>query len=632
MPDNAKIVHDGDTIKLSFSIESARLAAEHRIFFISVLGGSRDQETDGFFFARDKLGASGLEELVRYLRENGFEVEVDAEVGYKLGNREKGTAELAQALKVGLKLKRRSETRTRIRGFVRLLKPFQVGAVEHMAALAHSANFSVPGSGKTTISLAAFCIGREKGIVKRLVVVGPRACFAPWETDFVKCMRHPGLVVRVSGSIRERRIAWEKAGRAQMVLLNYHTALNDQSKLERLLANTKTMLILDESHHIKNIGEGKWANAVQKVAPQATKRVILSGTPAPNGLADLWSQFNFLYPELEVLGEKEVFRRRAEKPDASLMAETKHNLRPLFWRIRKADLGLPRPSVKRLYIEPPRIQKSIYSALAARVMRDYAKTPSDKVQLRLWRRARMVRLLQAASNPALLAKYSEEFKLPPLSATGVNLGTLITEYPNFEVPGKVKTVVKLVADIVAKRRKVIVWTAFVHNLHMLAVLLAKLNPLLLYGGVSSLGENGAVESEREIVVKRFKSGGFEYPVLLANPAACAESISLHTACHDAIYLDRTFNCAQYLQSRDRIHRVGLKPSDKICYHICIAKGTIDEVVDKRLEEKYTKMINLLEHDFGKVSLDLGEDVVSEEENEEIDFAETLKHIERTVIS
>jgi hypothetical protein len=45
-------------------------------------------------------------------------------------------------------------------------------------------------------------------------------------------------------------------------------------------------------------------------------------------------------------------------------------------------------------------------------------------------------------------------------------------------------------------------------------------------------------------------------VLVANPAACAESISLHSSCFVAVYLDRTHDCARWLQSIDRIHRLG----------------------------------------------------------------------------
>jgi hypothetical protein len=47
----------------------------------------------------------------------------------------------------------------------------------------------------------------------------------------------------------------------------------------------------------------------------------------------------------------------------------------------------------------------------------------------------------------------------------------------------------------------------------------------------------------------------------ANLAAMAEGVSPRHTCHDAIYVDRTFNAGQYLQSLDRIHRLGLRARD-----------------------------------------------------------------------
>ena len=63
---------------------------------------------------------------------------------------------------------------------------------------------------------------------------------------------------------------------------------------------------------------------------------------------------------------------------------------------------------------------------------------------------------------------------------------------------------------------------------------------------------------RESELGRFRSES-DCLVLLANPAALGEGVSLHETCNDAIYLERTFNAGQYLQSLDRIHRLGLPP-------------------------------------------------------------------------
>src|SRR4029077_2611960 len=110
-------------------------------------------------------------------------------------------------------------------------------------------------------------------------------------------------------------------------------------------------------------------------------------------------------------------------------------------------------------------------------------------------------------------------------------------------------------------------------------------------------ETEDVEFNREKIISEFKHSA-DHNILIANPSACAESVSLHKACHHAVYFDRTFNGAHYMQSLDRIHRVGLERDDKVHYHILQMTDSIDIVIDERLEEKQKRMLMLLDDDFG----------------------------------
>ena len=85
----------------------------------------------------------------------------------------------------------------------------------------------------------------------------------------------------------------------------------------------------------------------------------------------------------------------------------------------------------------------------------------------------------------------------------------------------------------------------------------------------------------------------EAMVMVLNPAAASEAISLHKVCHHAIYVDRSFNAAHYLQSEDRIHRLGLKPDEVPTIEIVECRGTIDEVVNQRLTIKVATMADAL---------------------------------------
>lgn len=82
--------------------------------------------------------------------------------------------------------------------------------------------------------------------------------------------------------------------------------------------------------------------------------------------------------------------------------------------------------------------------------------------------------------------------------------------------------------------------------------------------------------------------------MVANPAAAGEGVSLHRICHHAIYLDRTFNAAHYLQSEDRIHRFGLPPDQDTNIEIVECGGTVDETVRERLGFKIGAMAEALD--------------------------------------
>jgi SNF2 family DNA or RNA helicase len=106
------------------------------------------------------------------------------------------------------------------------------------------------------------------------------------------------------------------------------------------------------------------------------------------------------------------------------------------------------------------------------------------------------------------------------------------------------------------------------------------------------------ESTREGRIARFHDDP-DCHVLVANPAACSEGISLHRVCHNAIYLDRSFNAAHYLQSVDRIHRLGIEPGVETHVHVfeSVAPsivGAVDLSVRRRLIEKLRTMAQALD--------------------------------------
>ena len=112
---------------------------------------------------------------------------------------------------------------------------------------------------------------------------------------------------------------------------------------------------------------------------------------------------------------------------------------------------------------------------------------------------------------------------------------------------------------------------------------------------------GEVElDERTKLISDFREGKFD--VLITNPHTLAESVSLHTVCHDAIYFEYSYNLVHLLQSKDRIHRLGL-PSDQYTQYYYLQDFfkhdeetfSMDEKIYLRLKEKEKIMLDAIDN-------------------------------------
>ncbi len=597
---------------------------DRRIFFTVASGYKLDESQNRYLFADQRQLPGILKETIDYLQDEGIEYETDESVAKLLQRFAAEQREYEDAVHTGLRIQQHMKQGLADRaGLVRPLKPYQQHGLEHLLAVKYGANFSVPGSGKTTVIYAAFEILRREGIVNKLLVIGPRSCFLPWEEEAIACFGHPLESCRLTGSRMARQSLYLQPEAYDLFLCTYQTAVNDLDELIGLCKRYRVFMVIDESHNIKRLEGGVWSEAMLDIAPHATRRAILSGTPMPNDYTDLWTQIAFLWPGKQVLGDRIPYRYRCE--DSAELESIRQAVRPFFFRATKKQLGLPpaKFSTERCDLKP--YQANIYRALAVKFLREIDVRPTEREALRQWRKAKMVRLIQAASNPTLLAQYSEEFDVPPLSGEGASIIQLIDRYPQYETPAKIESAIQLVHDLLAQGEKVVVWTSFIHNIKMLEHLLQDLRPYIVYGAIPR-DESEDVELNREQQIRDFKEVS-RPAILLANPAACAESISLHRACHHAIYLDRTFNCGQYMQSLDRIHRIGLAPTEIVTYHILVAGNTVDETIERRLEQKQKNMRALLGEGLPTGTFEVEEHFMEQSEQQEvIDFEETFRDL------
>jgi hypothetical protein len=469
----------------------------------------------------------------------------------------------------------------------RELLDFQLEDFVGLVQLANGANFSVPGSGKTTVQLAIYEAEREAGRVVQMLVVGPLAAFEAWELEVGECLEPAPPVHYYDGG--------EIPADTEVLFVNYQRLLYSYEAIAIWVQSRLTLVCLDEAHRIKRGREGEWGSACLDLAYLAARRDILTGTPAPQSPRDLAVLLDFLW-----LGHgHEVLPRTAwdRQPPPDVGAQVAEAIKPLYARTTKSRLGLPEIERNLIPVALEGLQSDIYTALRSR----YAGTlPLDpRSQANFSRMGQVVMyLLEAATNPALLTAGSSRsdpvrFRHPPLEISGdMTLSDLLASYSSYENPAKFVKLLELLEENRRNERKTVIWSNFVRNLEILRENLADAyRPAIVHGGIpSAFNQSGVVTREAEL--KRFRTDE-DCWVLLANPAAVGEGISLHRDCHEAVYLERTFNAGQYLQSLDRIHRIGLDPGIHTRVSFLVCENTIDEVVSRRVAEKAERLGDML---------------------------------------
>ncbi len=495
-----------------------------------------------------------------------------------------------------------------------LLLSHQESCVKRIMQSGNFADFSVQGAGKTMTVLAAFAHWQSRGIVEKLLVIGPVSSFQPWEDEVNRCFEDEISTLRWSGSASVRARMVSAYLGSSIVLCSYDTARRDVAMLREQLKATSTLLVLDESHYIKNFDVGARGATALELAPHATKRLVLSGTPAPHSLLDLYTQFAFLWPgtKHELLGTPQQFLTTLSRA-ANSADELRGRLAPYFHRTGQSQLGLPEPETITEAIpasEIPDGQTKIIRLLENKLAVEIRNLPSikDRDLVTRWRRARIVRLLQAASNPSLL---STTEGMPTDERADFDVGELTPLISKFR-EGSVKAAkfawtIDKATEIISRGNKILIWTWWVSNIHMLSEALQEFNPLILYGQIKPYEDfEDPNDISRERYIREFKMRD-DRPLLIANPSACAEAISLHQVCHDAIYMDRTYNCGQFLQSLNRIHRIGLPTGVVTRYWIPVVDCAVERSVDRRLKTRQKNMFQFLGDDAPVLGIDWREE-------------------------
>ncbi|MCY4184855.1 MAG: DEAD/DEAH box helicase [Rhodobacteraceae bacterium] len=488
-------------------------------------------------------------------------------------------------------------------GFTRReLQPFQLRDLSYLLTLNNGANFSVPGAGKTTVTFALHLLTRKSD--HQFIVVAPKSAFQAWVDIVNECMEEDApdngaeQFTKLTGKENENEKALNS--NAKRFIISYDLAIRQQQILKLHLVTKPTHLVLDESHRMKAGLQSQRGTFFLRIADCPVRRDILTGTPMPQSVSDLESQFDFLWPGhgygLEIL---------RGKPPSEVIGN-------LYVRTTKKELNLPKVNHHFQDVSMNPGQLALYSIIRNEFLRNFSNSSSKLKRGSsefLKARRSVMRLLQLSVNPTLALS---RMNLDELEIESGIIDLVIEEGHS----NKIREVMEHAYLLAAQGKKCVIWTIFTDTIHSVVSSIADLNPVFIHGGVSS-GSDNDLES-REGRIRRFHDDNDCF-VLVANPAAAGEGINLHRVCHNAIYIDRSYVSTHYLQSIDRIHRLGLSPDKETNTYIYRTKapsniGSIDLSVSRRLTKKIRQMQKLLDDpDLHQIAFD------EEEALEPIDY-------------
>ncbi|MDH5013106.1 DEAD/DEAH box helicase [Weissella cibaria] len=481
---------------------------------------------------------------------------------------------------------------------IRPLLPQQVQSSFYLMKMKRAANFSVPGAGKTAMTYGtyAYLSSNQIAEVDRLLVISPINAFEAWRSEYEEIFGNKRQLRYLNIKDTDPQDLALAYSKSNVAVLNYESLNVERLNILNRLIDVKTMIVFDEVHRIKN-PSGQRARMAMELGKTARYHYVLTGTPIPNSYQDVYNMLNILYGS----EYDSHFGFELNELNESNADEINDKINPFFWRTTKQDLNVPPAE--------PDIIESVQPNSDQKLLAETIYEVETNVL------AKYIRLMQASTNPELLTKDINWDEM------GLLLGVDYTSkealdnqesklaakqaYMDLEVDKMVSSKfeygISLIQKLVSEGKPVVVWGMFVGTMTKI------LNRLNTVGIKAHLIYGATPKNQRVGMINQFKRG--EVQVLISNPATLGESISLHKTAHDAVYFEYNFNLTFMLQSRDRIHRLGLKDDDYTRYYYLMTAGDkahlsyIDRAVYQRLKEKEQVMMSAIEGETIKPMID-----------------------------
>jgi non-specific serine/threonine protein kinase len=405
-----------------------------------------------------------------------------------------------------------------------------------------------------------------KEYLKALIVL-PSSLVFNWYNEARKFTPHFRRIQYIGN---DRKLLSKKLEKYDLIFTSYAVVSRDISILEKY---NFRYLILDESQYIKN-KNSKIFKAVNQI--KANHKISLSGTPIENSLDDLWSQMQFINPN--ILGSYAFFAENYKLPiekkqDQNSLLELKNLINPFILRRTKEQVlkDLPELSEQIFYCEMEPEQEKLYEEEKSKARNALLKTNASRID-KINIINTLMRLRQLSNHPKMIDSKSEMDS------------------------GKYIAVTRYLETLVQSNLKTIVFSSFVSNLNFYKTW-CKENKIDF---CELTGETPL--NERELQVNRFQEQ--EKPLLFfISLKAGGVGLNITKASY-VVFLDPWWNPFSEKQGIGRSHRIG--QLNKVNVVRFITKNTVEEKIIKLQETKKLLVDSLLDENF--LSADIEENL------------------------
>lgn len=177
------------------------------------------------------------------------------------------------------------------------LHGYQTRSAEFIVNTKRCQLFLDMGLGKTVSTLTALSDLSDSFAVKRTLIVGPlRVANTVWKQEAQKWSHTCDLSIKIATGTPKNRTA-ALLSNSEIIVINRENipwlvdfyCKNDKTNKYNLNKWPFDCIVIDESSSFKSSKSGRF-KAIKRILPKTEYMVLLTGTPAPNGLLDLWSQ------------------------------------------------------------------------------------------------------------------------------------------------------------------------------------------------------------------------------------------------------------------------------------------------------------------------------------------------------